>query len=119
MKLLLSVAGSLLFMIARADAQQNLAAGDPASGHAFALQVCATCHVVAEDQPSPPRSRRAPSFAAIANTRAMTSTALHAFLATPHPTMPNLLLTPQQTDDVVAYILSLQRPARRSTNPTP
>ena len=96
---------------------QSLVAGDPASGRAFALEVCSSCHVVADDQSSPPRGRSAPSFAAIANTRAMTSNALHAFLAMPHPTMPNLILTPEQTDDVVAYILSLRR-RPRATNPT-
>jgi mono/diheme cytochrome c family protein len=120
MKLLLSIAGSvaLMTLIAEADgaAALSLAAGDPAAGRAFALQVCASCHVVAEDQ-SAPRSRKAPGFAAIANTRAMTSNALHAFLATPHPTMPNLILTPEQTDDVVAYILSLKRPSRATTTP--
>ena len=30
------------------------------------------------------------------------------FLATPHPKMPNLILTPEQLSDVTAYILSLR-----------
>lgn len=82
--------------------------GDPATGRAFALQTCTPCHLVAPDQLSPPRFAKAPSFDAIANTLAMTASALHAFLASPHPTMPNLILSPQETDDVVAYILSLR-----------
>ena len=39
----------------------------------------------------------------------MTSSALHAFLATPRPTIPNLILDPQETEDVVAYILTLRK----------
>jgi mono/diheme cytochrome c family protein len=99
MRLLASIAACAFFTIAAplvASAQQSLSGGDPASGRAFALQTCTPCHVVAQDQISPPRF-------------AMTANALHAFLATPHPTMPNLILTPQETDDVVAYILSLHR----------
>jgi hypothetical protein len=34
----------------------------------------------------------------------MTSSALHAFLATPHPTMPSFILEPQETEDVVALL---------------
>jgi hypothetical protein len=45
----------------------------------------------------------------IANTRAMTSSARHAFLATPHPTTPNVILEPRETEDVVAYILTLRK----------
>lgn len=81
--------------------------GDPVAGRAFALEACTPCHTVATDQLSPPRFAVAPDFRAIANTRAMTETALHAFLSTPHPTMPNLILSQHEQDDVIAYILSL------------
>jgi hypothetical protein len=33
--------------------------------------------------------------------------AIRVFLETPHPKMPNLVLMPEETADVVAYILSL------------
>ena len=83
--------------------------GDPAKGRAFALEVCTPCHVVAQDQLSPRRLATAPEFRAIANARGMTETSLHAFLSTPHPTMPNLILSQREQDDVIAYILSLRR----------
>jgi hypothetical protein len=54
----------------------------------------------------------APDFQAIANTPGMTGTALRAFLQTPHPKMPNLILTPEQSDDVIAFLLS-QRDGRQ------
>jgi hypothetical protein len=50
----------------------------------------------------------APDFKAIANTPATTATSLRVFLATSHPKMPNLILTQQQSADVIACILSLR-----------
>jgi hypothetical protein len=41
----------------------------------------------------------------------MTEYALRAFLKTPHPTMPNIMMKPDDMDDVVSYILSL-KPSR-------
>ena len=38
----------------------------------------------------------------------MTATALRVFLTSSHPKMPNLILKPGQTADVIAYILSLR-----------
>jgi hypothetical protein len=38
----------------------------------------------------------------------MTGTALTVWMQTSHPTMPNFVLTKQDTLDVVAYILSLK-----------
>jgi hypothetical protein len=38
----------------------------------------------------------------------MTTTALRAFLQTRHPKMPNLILTPEQSDDVITFLLSLR-----------
>ena len=51
-----------------------------------------------------------PAFREIANTSGMTATAIRVFLRTSHPKMPNLILTPEETDDVIAYILSLRVP---------
>jgi hypothetical protein len=39
---------------------------------------------------------------------ATTALSLRAFLQTPHPTMPNLILTPEETDDIIAYLLALK-----------
>jgi hypothetical protein len=40
----------------------------------------------------------------------MTVTALRAFLQTPHPKMPDLILTPDQSADVIAFDAELGRP---------
>ena len=83
--------------------------GNPAAGKEFALGVCAECHVVAEDQGTWPLSD-APPFREVANAPGMTELALRAFLQTPHRTMPNILLSPEETDNVIAYILTLKAP---------
>src|SRR5437667_94030 len=51
----------------------------------------------------------APDFAAVANQPATTPLSLKVFLQSNHPSMPNLVLTPAQSDDLVNYILSLKR----------
>jgi hypothetical protein len=38
----------------------------------------------------------------------MTATALRAFLMTPHPKMPNPIVKGKQSDDVIAFLLSLR-----------
>jgi len=92
-----------------ARAQESAMLGDAQAGRAFALEVCTPCHVVSSRQLAPSRLAIAPRFDAVANSSGMTATALKAFLLTPHKTMPNLILTPDEAADVVAYILSLQR----------
>jgi hypothetical protein len=59
-------------------------------------------------EPSPRRIEIGPAFRDIANTPGMTATALRVFLTSSHPKMPNLILTPEETADVTAYILSLR-----------
>ena len=82
--------------------------GDRQKGRTLARQVCAACHAV---QPRDVRSPnpRAPSFATIASTPGMTAIALNVFLRTSHGTMPNIILTADQTNGIIAYILSLKK----------
>jgi len=102
------LAFSLAFFLASGSA---LAAedlpGDSAAGKDFALGVCAECHLVAEDQGTWPLGE-APAFREVANQPGMTELALRAFLQTPHRTMPNIVLTPEESDNVIAYILTLK-----------
>lgn len=91
-----------------AGAQTPTTIGDPDAGQAFALKTCTPCHVVSSGQGKPRRAATAADFQAIADTKAMTASALHAFLSSPHPTMPSLVLSRQEEKDVIAYILSLR-----------
>ena len=81
---------------------------DVAAGHAFARNACQPCHAVEAEQRTPRRIVIGPAFRDVANTSGMTATAIRVFLRTSHPKMPNLILTPEETDDVIAYILSLR-----------
>jgi hypothetical protein len=64
---------------------------------------------VAADQREPRHYLGAPDFVDIANGQAVTAMSLAAFLRTPHPSMPNLILSSDEMSDVIAYILSLRR----------
>ena len=89
---------------ARALAQD----ADIAAGAAYASKVCAACHaVLANEQISP--LPQAPTFQSVADTPGMTETALTVWLQSSHPTMPNIVLEPDDLRNVVAYIRSLER----------
>jgi mono/diheme cytochrome c family protein len=77
------------------------------AGRELGLKWCSECHLVAREQPKPP-SDAAPSWYSIAKDPATTEGGLHAFFATPHKEMPNIMLSRQETDEIVAYILSLK-----------
>ena len=90
--------------IVAAHAQMS---GDPKRGYSLAQQFCAECHAVERRNAQSPNSD-APSFAAVASSRGMTAMALNVFFQTPHTTMPNLILTTDQKNDLIAYIMSLK-----------
>ena len=89
-----------------ANAQDT--SGNPEAGRVFARRVCSSCHAVTAEQASQRTIAIGPDFQTIANTSGLTATALRAFLQTPHPKMPNLILTPEQWADVIAFVLSLR-----------
>jgi mono/diheme cytochrome c family protein len=107
---------ALLALAGAAQAQPGPAARDARLGRELALQVCSACHLVAPDQAGHPiLEPPAPTFAALAARPGVSAAALHRFIRTTHwdertlpMNMPNAMLTPEQQDEVVAYILSLR-----------
>ena len=92
-----------------AGAQVMERSGDIQSGRKLALAECRACHQVGA---APERLRipgGPPSFYDIANMASTTPTSLYVFLHTSHPSMPNFLLDKKESDDVIAFILSLRR----------
>jgi mono/diheme cytochrome c family protein len=93
----------LLASVAATTAQTQ----DLQEGAKSANEVCGRCHAVRAGQASSPNGR-APTFTELANTPGMTAAALNVALTTPHAGMPMFVLTPEQRQDIIAYILSLK-----------
>jgi len=94
-----------------AIAAQHVQAQTPSDwqrGRALARQVCAECHAVGRRDLRSPNSR-SPSFVAIASTPGMSAIALNVILHTSHRSMPNIILNAEQTNGIIAYILSLKK----------
>jgi mono/diheme cytochrome c family protein len=102
MRCLISATVFLPTLISAALAQDP---GDPQAGFELAQSVCSKCHgISAEPSPLP----QAPRFREVADQKGMTGTALVVWMQTSHPTMPNIILSKAETENVVAYILSLK-----------
>lgn len=81
--------------------------GDIQKGKSLAREVCARCHLVEVADRSDP-VLGIPSFQEVAYRPSTTALSLRVFLRSPHKDMPNLVLSKDDTDAIVAYILSLK-----------
>ena len=76
-------------------------------GREIATAQCSSCHrilpMTLSDKVDPP------SFQSIADLSSTTGLALKVFLRSNHKKMPNIILSEADTDDVIAYILSLKK----------
>jgi len=104
--LLLAVAALLLIRL-------HNAAGAPAeqdsisNGRRLAEAWCKECHSFATAGPG--TLSRAPDFVRIANRTSTTELSLKVFLRSNHQRMPNLIIAPDQADDLAQFILGLRR----------
>lgn len=80
--------------------------GDARAGREVATSLCIQCHQI-DGAGRDPR-RVPPGFGAIADMASQTELSLRVFLQTPHGNMPRYQLTRDETEDVIAYILSLR-----------
>jgi mono/diheme cytochrome c family protein len=94
-----------LFLCAMASPAHTQTA-DAAAGETYAEKVCAQCHAIHRTGLSPEPT--APPLRNVAATPGITETALRVWLSTSHPTMPNIVVEPQNMDNVIAYILTLR-----------
>ena len=88
----------------RSEAQE---VGDARAGFAVAERLCSECHAV-EKGKLESANEESPSFEAIASVPGMNAIALTAALNTSHRNMPNVILTPDEQADIIAYILSIR-----------
>ena len=82
------------------------AAQEAGEGLRLSRQWCTSCHIV---EPGASGSDAARPFEAIANDIGFTQQVLRAWLADPHPPMPNLNLNRAETEAIIDYLLSLRR----------
>jgi len=94
-----SIAGSALFLVAILPSALGQQSGDPIAGKRLAAANCVTCHGA---------HRAAPAFTAIAAMPSTTQTSLGVFLRTSHASMPNLIFSAADRNNLIAYILSLR-----------
>lgn len=82
-------------------------ASDAENGGVLAKRWCAACHVVSADQTR--GNADAPTFASIGKRPNFDAEKTAQFLLTPHPIMPNMSLTRNETADLAAYIAAQAR----------
>jgi mono/diheme cytochrome c family protein len=85
--------------------------GNPAYGRGLAGDLCGDCHIVSPDQESSGK-QVGPNLVERVRKPEITELALRSYLRTTHPVMPNIMLTQQQTDDIIAYLLTFKGSAR-------
>ena len=81
--------------------------GDARRGGAYAEAVCAKCHAVTPAEAASPRPEATP-FSVLSRLPGLNERALGVFLQTSHAEMPNLVVTGQDRDDLIAYIIGLR-----------
>jgi cytochrome c len=86
----------------------TLASNSASAGHRLAEGWCKDCHAI-DAASAAGRANGPPDFTAIANRASTTALSLKVFFQTTHRSMPNLIIAPDQADDLASYILSLRR----------
>jgi mono/diheme cytochrome c family protein len=106
-----SLAFAALFFIRMHYADgDTLPSGSASDGRHLAEAWCKECHAIeATTAGTTGAANAAPAFTAIANQPSTTELSLKVFLRSSHRSMPNLVIAPDQADDLVNYILSLKR----------
>ena len=104
--LLPRVGGALCLLIGVASSAWA-ESGEAARGRALAESHCAKCHSIAPGLVG--KEPGIPSFMQMAADPEQTRASLRQFITLPHFEMPAPVLTREEIDDVIAYILSLRR----------
>jgi mono/diheme cytochrome c family protein len=81
--------------------------GDPAAGRQIATRQCSSCHRVLPMTLSDPADP--PSFQSVADQPSTTGISLNVFLHSNHRNMPNFIIKSDESNDLIAYILSLKK----------
>ena len=82
---------------------------DPSVGRHLAETTCNACHQIGSAASPQSVKPVAPSFLDISRMPSTNELAIKVFLRSSHPTMPNIILSPEEIDSVAAYIVGLAR----------
>ncbi|MDQ2101712.1 c-type cytochrome [Azospirillum isscasi] len=116
-------ATGLLFSMATLALSAPLAAqtapdgpGSVEYGRQLTEEMCGECHRVSARQTAKPpameEDAQAPDLTERLADPGVTEMALRSYLRTSHPVMPNIRLTREETDDIVAYLMTMKTRAR-------
>ena len=94
-------------LVAQSPVLAQPVAGDPASGRKIATTLCSSCHRVLPI--TLPDKGDAPRFQSIADQPSTTGISLNVFLHSNHRNMPDLMVSSAESNDLIAYILSLKK----------
>ena len=95
---------SLTLCIGYSGLAYAAAAGNAEAGRQLVTRSCSSCHAT---EGSATATDNAPPFSAVAKTNKERPAWIRGWLMSPHPPMPNISLSRQQIDDIVAYLSSL------------
>ena len=98
---------ALLFVRLHNASGATLPSDSASAGHRLAEAWCKDCHAI--EAATVATRGGPPDFVAIANRPSTTALSLKVFFRTSHRRMPNLIIAPEQADDLANYILSLKR----------
>jgi mono/diheme cytochrome c family protein len=101
------VVAALVFVRLHNASGAPLPSDSASAGRRLAEAWCRDCHAI--DATTVGTRGGPPDFVAVANRASTTALSLKVFLKTSHQRMPNLIITPDQADDLANYILSLKR----------
>lgn len=104
---------AFLLLLSSLPAAAQVPTGDAVAGAMLAERWCTGCHAVGRTgtpgQSGAVGTDGAPTLQSIADRPSTTAMSLTVFLRTPHARMPDLSLTRDESDDLIAYILGLRR----------
>jgi len=80
------------------------AAGNAEAGRQFVMRSCSSCHAT---EAAKTATDNAPPFSVVAKTNKDNPAWIRGWLMAPHPPMPNIALSRQQIDNIVAYLSTL------------
>jgi mono/diheme cytochrome c family protein len=80
------------------------ASGNAEAGRQLVMRSCSSCHATESAKTA---TDNAPPFSAVAKSNKENPAWIRGWLMQPHPPMPNISLSRQQIDDIIAYLGTL------------